>query len=126
MLRPVGLAHYLGMRMMNKWSFARVRLTPLLALLLLAGCDQAPDGYQFADAEYERDQPNITVVTHPTLADLRKHAPAAARPAGRDLMAWSIIRPDGCEMHVVDPAQSYQPQWIGHEAAHCIWGRWHK
>lgn len=97
-------------------------------LLLLAGCDQggAADGYRFGQKEFDRTRPAITIVTHPTIADLRAKAPKAAQqPEGRDLMAWSIIRPDGCEVHVVDPARSYQPQWIGHEVAHCVWGRWH-
>ena len=97
------------------------------AALLVAGCDgSAPDGYRFKGKEFERAAPGITVVVHPSAEDLRAKAPAAARSEDRLLMAWSVITPTGCEMHVVDPAKSYQPQWIGHEAAHCIWGRWHQ
>lgn len=95
-------------------------------LILLNGCD-APDGYSFEHKEFERKQPAITIVTHPRVADLRSMAPPAARAEqGAELMAWSIIRKEGCEVHVVDPAKSYQPEWIGHEVAHCIWGRFHK
>lgn len=95
-------------------------------MLLLSGCGEASDGYRFERKEFERPRPEITIVTHPTIADLRANAPDAARqPEGRELMAWSIIRPNECEVHVVDPAASYQPQWIGHEVAHCVWGRWH-
>lgn len=97
-----------------------------LLLLLLAGC-QGSDTYQFERKEFERAEPAITIVTHPTLADLRAKAPAAARQGeGRRLMAWSIIRPDGREVHVVDPAKQWRPEWIGHEVAHCVWGRWHQ
>lgn len=95
-----------------------------VASLALAGCDQQ-DGYTFDRKEFERTQPNITVVTHLSLADLRAKAPPGTNIEGRDLMGWSIIRPTGCEMHVVDPAKSWMPEWIAHEAAHCIWGRWH-
>lgn len=100
----------------------------LLALgsLALSSCGEAADGYRFERKEYERADPSITIVTHPSLSDLRAKAPAAASVGeNRELMAWSIIRADGCEVHIVDPARSYQPQWIGHEVAHCVWGRWH-
>jgi hypothetical protein len=96
----------------------------IAAALLLTGCDGS-DGYKFERKEFDRPQPAITIVTHPTIADLRTAAPAAAKVEGRELMAWSIIRPTGCEVHVVDPLRSYQPQWIGHEVAHCVCGRWH-
>lgn len=101
---------------------------PLFAapILLLAGCGQGSDAYQFERKEFERSQPAITIVTHPSLADLRAKAPASATAdKGRELMAWSIIRPTSCEVHIVDPAQKWQPEWIGHEVAHCAWGRWH-
>jgi len=51
---------------------------------------------------------------------------SAAVSDGRELMAWSIIRAGNCEVHIVDPSRSYQPQWTGHEVTHCIWGRFHK
>lgn len=96
------------------------------ALFALAAC-QRDDSYSFDRKEYERVQPAITVVTHPNLADLRAKAPRSARSEDRDLYGWSIIHADGgCEMHVVDPAKSWMPEWLGHETAHCIWGRWHK
>lgn len=93
--------------------------------LAVAGCERT-DGYKFERKEFDRSGPNITIVTHPSLADLRAKAPPSAQTdPNRKLMAWSIIRPTGCEMHIVDPSVSYQPEWIGHEAAHCVWGRWH-
>lgn len=100
----------------------------LAAALLLGGCDQsAADGYAFGVPTFDRVEPNIRVVTHRSLAELRAAAPKGVYDAeAAKLMAWSVIRPDGCEMHVVDPAVSYQPEWIGHELAHCAWGEWHR
>lgn len=96
-----------------------------LLLFLLASC-QGSDAHQFDRKEFERLQPAITIVTHPTLADLRAKARVAAQQGeGRSLMAWSIIRPTSCEVHIVDPAKQWRPEWIGHEVAHCAWGRWH-
>ncbi|SKB62105.1 hypothetical protein [Sphingopyxis flava] len=102
-----------------------MRSLALLAAVLLAGCGPA-DGYQFERKEFERAAPNITVVTHPSLKALRDAAPASAKEGAAELQAWSAITSRGCEMHIVDPTQSYQPEWIGHEAAHCVYGRWHK
>lgn len=102
------------------------KMIAVAVALLLAGCaQQGADGYQFDDMEFERPAPNITVVTHPSLAMLRAEAPEGAVEQGRNLYAWSYISRDACEIHVVDPRVAYQPEWIGHEAAHCIWGRWH-
>lgn len=101
----------------------------LAAALLLTSCDQseAADGYAFGVPTFDRAEPNIRIVTHRSLAELRAAAPRGIYDAeAAKLMAWSVIRPDGCEMHVVDPAVSYQPEWIGHELAHCAWGEWHK
>lgn len=94
-------------------------------LLLLSACGQSSDGYRFETAEFERESPGVRVVVHASLAELRKAAPANAQVKGRDLYAWSYITRDACEMHIVDPRISYQPEWIGHETAHCIYGRWH-
>ena len=64
-----------------------------------------------------------------TQSELVAAAPAATRKAvaaeGRDLMAWSVLRPSGCEVHIVDPAVKYAPEWIGHEIVHCVYGRFH-
>ena len=62
----------------------------LAAMVTLTACDRQ-DGYRFERKEFERTQPAITVVTHPSLADLRAKAPASAIEPGRDLMGWSII-----------------------------------
>lgn len=104
-----------------------MRRIAIAAALLLAACKaEGSDGYVFEGKEFDRSRPNITVVTHPSFADLRRSAPKTLKVGeGRVLMGWSRITRDGCEMHVVDPASSWQPQWIGHEFAHCAWGRWH-
>lgn len=105
----------------------------LLALALLAGCDQpSADGYAFGAKEFTHTAPAIRFVVHRSLTDLRNAAPfdinAQARSQGRELMAWSTLSGPGhtsCTVHIVDPAVSYQPEWIGHEVTHCIYGRWH-
>ncbi|QUT04058.1 hypothetical protein KFK14_12965 [Sphingobium phenoxybenzoativorans] len=101
----------------------------LIAAALLTSCNDAPDGYRFGKPEYIRESMTLNVVQHSSHAELRGAALAAGADAGndRELMAFSVITARGstCTIHIVDPAVSYQPQWIGHEVAHCIYGRWH-
>lgn len=101
--------------------------------LALASCD-APtttgaDGYEFAQVEYSQPSVTVEIVTYETITDLRRAAKAAGHDPvdGRELMAWGQLSRDGksCTLHVMEPTKRYQPEWIGHEFAHCAWGRWH-
>lgn len=101
-------------------------------IALLAGCEQrapAADGYRFAAREGNpaADGVVVRVVEHGSTAALRRAAPAAAIEPGRELYAFALLSPDGsrCTIHVVRPETDWQPEWLGHEAAHCLWGRWH-
>lgn len=99
-----------------------MRLIPFV-FFALAACGQPADGHRFERKEFERSRPDITIVLHPSVADLRAAAPPSARH--KYLRGWSVITRTGCELHVVDPAASYRPEWLGHEVAHCVWGRFH-
>ena len=102
-----------------------------VALCALSGCGQSPgaDGYAFGQKEYDQRRIMVALVEHPSLADLRAAANerGAVVEGGRELMAWSVLQTDrsGCEVHIVDPAVSWHPEWLGHEVAHCFFGRWH-
>lgn len=88
------------------------------------------DGYYFGKAEHRNLEPEIVFVVHRSLDDLRAAVPdataAEVKRAVRDLYAWSALQGERCTVHIVDPRVSYQPEWIGHEITHCIFGRWHK
>lgn len=116
----------------NLIPWERYKAFPLTVAALLASCNQQPagaDGYAFEAKEFTRLAPAATFVVHRSQAELVAAAPAATRDAvtaqGRQLMAWSVIRPSGCEVHIVDPAVRYAPEWIGHEVTHCVYGRFH-
>lgn len=107
-------------------------LISLAALALLASCDQPPreaaDGYRFEQAEWQRSELAVSVVVHPDVEALRIAARAAGAKVevGRELMAFGEITSRECRIHVIEPSDGYAPEWIGHEMAHCIWGRWHR
>jgi hypothetical protein len=47
--------------------------------------------------------------------------------AGRELVAFAAIAPGTCTLYMLDPQfTTYQPEWIGHEFTHCVFGEWHK
>jgi hypothetical protein len=106
------------------------RLLPLF--LLLAGCklDGPPDGYEFGKAEYVQTDLQVKVVLVHNRDELLKLAPAAARAVNTDsteLMAYGTLSKDhkSCTIYFMDARSNYQPEWMGHELAHCIYGRWH-
>ena len=37
---------------------------------------------------------------------------------------WNI-KDAKCKIYIKDPAWKWEPELIGHEVAHCIWGRYH-
>jgi hypothetical protein len=102
----------------------------ILALLAICGCSrEAADGYRFEQSEYAQASVALSVVEHDSIGALRGAAAAAGVriEGGRGLMAFGVISPDRahCTIHIVDPASDYRPEWIGHEVAHCLHGRWH-
>ena len=99
--------------------------------LLLASCDSAPrtgpDGYQFGYKQYEQNPVTVTVVTYKTQQDLYK----VAKSKGADypeIAAFSILYPNKevCTIHMIDPSVSYEPEYVGHEFLHCVYGQWHR
>ena len=98
----------------------------MAALLLVASCSEGQDGYTFETAEFERREQPVLVIEHATLRELRSAAPASAIVEGRELMGFSYLRTNGCEIHVTDLRKSAARAWLGHEMTHCVYGRWHK
>lgn len=106
-----------------------MRRRAIFAALMLAGCrQQGADGYAYEHGEFDRRQIAVSVVEHPSLADLRAEAARRGVSDGdREIMAFGLVSTDrpACEIHIVDPSRDYRPEWIGHELTHCIRGRWH-
>jgi len=101
-----------------------------LAAFLLAGCNEVPsaDGYTFGQPEYFKPTNTVETVVHETPLKLRQAAQklGVSVEPDRKLMAFAQIYPDRCVMHVVEPTYLYQPEFIGHEFSHCVWGSWHQ
>ena len=101
-------------------------ITLLLLTIILSGCATVPrgqDAYRFDHREWYEPEKPIVFVEHKSLEDLRSAAPVRGKG---EVMAWSVLTKDRCIVHIIDPKVSYEPKWIGHEIAHCLYGRWHK
>lgn len=105
------------------------KLLVLPLLFLLASCENkiGNDGYKFGEKQYEQTPVSVSVVTYKTEKDLQ----AAARAKGANnegIVAFSVLRagdPSTCTIHMIDPAVKYQPEFVGHEFLHCVYGQWH-
>lgn len=90
------------------------------------GSNTGADGYKFGKPQYEKTQVQIQIVTYKTRSDLLKSAKARG-VADPDVVAFSVLKPpfDTCTIHMIDPRVSYEPEFVGHELLHCVYGQWH-
>lgn len=89
---------------------------------------EASDGYRFLVKDYENLTPGVEFVLlrdpemqKETLADV--FGDKWKKIAG--FTYWNEEK-GTCRIIVKDPAWRYEPEIIGHEVAHCIWGKFHK
>ena len=98
--------------------------------LFLVSCDPGPgngaDDYKFEVKEYEKQTVTVTIQVFKSQLELDQYArDHNIKVTG--LAAFGKLYPslDRCTIFVVDPARKYEPEFLGHEFAHCVWGRWH-
>lgn len=105
----------------------------ICATALLMACDTKPvgkDGYSFGQETFTRTEFPIEVVLLKSERELSA-AFAARNIRGvppESVAAFAVIRRNDprCTIYMVDPKINYQPEWVGHELIHCIYGEWHK
>lgn len=104
----------------------------LLAALALSSCgepaNRGADGYEFKQAEYFYSGIRVEIVEHPSATEFYRAAARAGARAedGATLYAFAeLYPPNRCRIHILDPRIDYRPEWLGHELAHCVYGRWH-
>lgn len=106
------------------------KVLAILSILILAGCEPAPkkgaDDYLFESKEYEKTNLNIEFVILRNQSEFDQAAKQYANGV-QGLEAFGILIPseNRCILYIKDPEWQYVPEFIGHEVAHCIWGRWH-
>lgn len=113
-----------------------------LMVILLSSCTQtqintaevsfsrgtASDNYRFLEKEYETLKPGVEFVL---MRNQEEYNTVMKKHFGRDWKKISAFtfwdkQKATCKIYIKDPAWSYEPEYIGHEVAHCIWGRFHR
>lgn len=105
------------------------KLLVLPLLLLLTSCENrvGSDGYKFGEKQYEQTPVTVNIVTYSSAQELSN----AARKWGvnnPDVVAFTLLNSNNrskCTIHIIDPAVKYQPEFVGHEFLHCVYGQWH-
>jgi len=84
------------------------------------------DDYEFEGKEFEHTDIEVKVVVISTQEKFDQLSSKLV-PGVSGLQAFSSINPttNTCTVYVKDPTWEYSPEFIGHEIAHCVWGRWH-
>lgn len=105
----------------------------LSALVALSSCSPAgnrgADGYEFGEPEWTALTFQVEMVPYSSPVEFRRAAIrlGALAEDGGETRAFAQVQKGGlCRIHVLDLRVKYEPEWIGHELAHCMHGRWHK
>lgn len=106
----------------------------VVGTLALFGCGQnthkvGADGYYFEKETFVRQEIEVSIVFVKDQDEMSALLAAHGRTAadGREVAAFSTyaVSENKCTIYMIDPRLSYQPEFIGHELTHCIFGNWH-
>lgn len=106
------------------------------ALVTLVACDnpsksKGKDGYYFEKETFTRTEFPVEVVLVKDAAAIAAAIKERSNVHGtvdpKNVAAFSVIRTNDpkCTIYMIDPKNKYEPEFIGHEFVHCIYGVWH-
>jgi hypothetical protein len=106
------------------------------ALFSLVACDntskqKGKDGYYFEKESFTRTEFPVEVVlvkdAAAITAEIKKRNNIQGTVEPKNVAAFSVIRLNDpkCTIYMIDPKNKYEPEFIGHEFVHCIYGVWH-
>jgi hypothetical protein len=120
---------------MNKFAgIGAVAITT--ALFVLVACDnpskqRGADGYYFEKETFTRTEFPVEVIlvkdAAAITAEIKKRNNIQGTVEPKNVAAFSVVRLNDpkCTIYMVDPKNKYEPEFIGHEFVHCIYGVWH-
>jgi hypothetical protein len=120
---------------MNKFIIVGVAFA-MTALVTLVACDnpsnqKGRDGYYFEKETFTRTEFPVQVILVKDAAaiteEIRKRNNIQGTVEPKNVAAFSVIRlnDNKCTIYMIDPKNKYEPEFIGHEFVHCIYGVWH-
>lgn len=90
----------------------------------IVNVNRSADGFQFKRKQFTLLSADIKMVYYQHASDLNA-AYKARNGTVPHVLAFSQYKDGFCEIHVLDPSVSYEPQLIGHELMHCFHGNFH-
>ena len=89
---------------------------------------RSSDGFYFIYKEYENTTPGVEFVLIGNKVEWDRIRRKELGIEWETISAFTKWNEEAgtCKIYIKDPAWKYEPELIGHEVAHCIWGRWHK
>lgn len=82
---------------------------------------------EFLHKTHVKNPVTVHVVEHPDIFSLRRAYRLYSGQPGYNVRGFSFIQRNGsCVIHIIDVEVAYQPETIGHEFTHCIYGAWHE
>jgi hypothetical protein len=120
---------------MNKFIIVGVAFAVTILVTLVA-CDnpsnqKGRDGYYFEKETFTRTEFPVQVIlvkdAAAITAEIRKRNNIQGTVEPKNVAAFSVIRlnDNKCTIYMIDPKNKYEPEFIGHEFVHCIYGVWH-
>lgn len=106
------------------------RVFAIVGMLLVVSCNNGPnkgkDGYIFSNKQYEQSPVTVSIATYKSQEQLYQ----VAKSKGANypnVVAFSVLttKKDTCTIHMIDPSVRYEPEFVGHEFLHCVYGQWH-
>ena len=105
----------------------------LLPLVLLSSCNQqnsttpGSDNYRFGQKQYENKSVSVEIVTYNSRAKLKRESRKYGVTSDT-VVAFTLLSKNDqtkCTIHMMDPYNAYEPEFVGHEFLHCVYGQWH-
>jgi hypothetical protein len=99
-----------------------------LSFALPASARGAPslDGYSFERPEFEQTNVRLTFVPVRDQVEMKRLAGSFGLVSQTGtIKAFSIYKKGTCVIYAEDPRLQYEPEFLGHELAHCIFGNFH-
>lgn len=103
-----------------------------VSALSLTACSIGPktgqDGFKFTNKEFTMNDVNVKIVTYTSQEELEAVAYRHKIKNTGATVAFTDLHPplyNSCTIHMIDPAIKYQPEILGHEFMHCVYGKWH-
>ena len=111
---------------MKKYIILLILITTAAQAQRLGG--YAKDDFKFLQKEIENLTPKVEFILLKNEEEYNSVRKEHLGVKWKNVSAFTLWNQEKgtCKIYIKDPAWSYEPEYIGHEVAHCIWGRFHK